>query len=111
MTTRAPLVRRRKWEQWSAASPAQPVAGRQPGSAGGAGAGAAAGLAGVLLTRGPDVVLQKGSVVEMVLDRTLHYDEKELEFTPARSVRPHEFIVPANDDSRTQKRSIWPFPF
>src|SRR3954464_9591987 len=38
---------------------------------GGAGAGAAAGLAGVLLTRGPDVVLQKGSVVEMVLDRVL----------------------------------------
>ncbi len=81
------------------------------GIAGGAGAGAAAGLAGVLLTRGPDVVLQKGSVVEMVLDRTLHYDEKELDFTTAPQRSATRVVVPANDDSRTQKRSIWPFPF
>jgi type IV secretion system protein VirB10 len=37
----------------------------------GAGAGAAAGLAGVLLTRGPDAVLQRGSTLDMVLNRDL----------------------------------------
>src|SRR5687767_3282124 len=45
----------------------RPVAG----VLGGAGAGAAAGLMGVLLSRGPDVVLARGSVVEMVIDRSL----------------------------------------
>src|SRR6267378_5748592 len=35
----------------------------------GAAAGVAAGLMGVLLTRGPDAVLAKGSTIEMVLDR------------------------------------------
>ena len=44
----------------------------------GAAAGAAAGLAGVLLSRGPDIVLQKGTTLEMVLDRTLTYEEEEL---------------------------------
>jgi type IV secretion system protein VirB10 len=37
----------------------------------GAGAGAAAGLAGVLLTRGPDAVLQRGSTLDMVLNHDL----------------------------------------
>ena len=46
----------------------------------GAGAGAAAALMGVLLTRGPDVVLAKGSTVEMLLDRQLVFNEDELEF-------------------------------
>ncbi|MFN0170847.1 MAG: hypothetical protein ACKV22_30880 [Bryobacteraceae bacterium] len=49
----------------------------------GAGAGAAAGLIGVLLTRGPDAVLAKGSTVEMVLDRNLDFDEGELDFSGA----------------------------
>jgi type IV secretion system protein VirB10 len=47
----------------------------------GAGAGAAAGLLGVLLTRGPDATLSKGSTVEMVLDRPLTYQESELDFS------------------------------
>ena len=47
------------------------------------GAGAAAGLIGVLLTRGPDAVLAKGSTVEMVLDRNLDFDEGELDFSGA----------------------------
>jgi type IV secretion system protein VirB10 len=46
----------------------------------GAAAGAAAALTGILLTRGPDVVLSKGSTVEMLLDRSLTFDEAELEF-------------------------------
>lgn len=51
----------------------------------GAGAGAAAGLIGVLLTRGPDAVLAKGSTVEMVLDRNLDFNEGELDFSGAYS--------------------------
>jgi len=38
----------------------------------GLGGGAAAGLIGVLLTRGPDATLLRGSTVEMVLDRALN---------------------------------------
>jgi len=49
----------------------------------GAAAGAAAGLAGVLLTRGPDAILAKGSTVEMVLDRPLIFESSELDFTNA----------------------------
>lgn len=49
----------------------------------GAGAGAAAGLLGVLLTRGPDATLSKGSTVEMVLDRSLTYQQSELDFSNA----------------------------
>lgn len=49
----------------------------------GAAAGAAAGLVGVLLTRGPDAMLRKGSTVEMVLDRSLTFDGSELDFSNA----------------------------
>ena len=64
----------------------RPVAG----IAGGAGAGAAAGLMTVLLTRGPDVVLSRGTVVEMVIDRALQYEVSELDSgaAPQRVVRP-----------------------
>jgi type IV secretion system protein VirB10 len=47
----------------------------------GAAAGAAAGLIGVLVTRGPDAVLAKGTTVEMVLDRQISYGESELDFS------------------------------
>jgi hypothetical protein len=53
----------------------------------GAGAGAAAGLIGVLLSRGPDAVLAKGTTLEMVLDRPLRFREAELEFGPAQQRR------------------------
>lgn len=46
----------------------------------GGAAGAAAGLAGVLLTRGPDAVLAKGSTIEMVLDRPLTFEASEVNF-------------------------------
>jgi hypothetical protein len=46
----------------------------------GAAAGAAAGIAGVLLTRGPDAVLAKGSTIEMVLDRPLIFAASEVNF-------------------------------
>ena len=40
--------------------------------------GAVAGLAVVLVTRGPDLILPKGTTLEMVLDRELRYDPREL---------------------------------
>ena len=54
----------------------------------GAAAGATAGLVGVLLSRGPDAVLAKGTTVEMVLDRQLKYDEPELDFSKVAPARP-----------------------
>jgi len=51
------------------------------GTAIGAGAGAAAGMIGVLLSRGPDAVLAKGSTIEMVLDRPVNFDEADLNFS------------------------------
>jgi hypothetical protein len=53
--------------------------GRLGGNTGaGAAAGAAAGLAGVLLRRGPEIILAKGTSMEMVLDRDLKFDAGEL---------------------------------
>jgi type IV secretion system protein VirB10 len=46
----------------------------------GSAAGAAAGLMAVLLTRGDDAMLAKGTTVEMILDRQLTYTEAELAF-------------------------------
>ncbi len=51
----------------------------------GGAAGAAAGLATVLLTRGPDAVLAKGSTVEMILDRPLTFDPTEVNFGAMQS--------------------------
>lgn len=62
--------------------------GRSAGGAGlGAAAGAGAALIGILLTRGPDAVLAKGTTLEMVLDRELTFGEPEVDFSrtvPAR---------------------------
>jgi hypothetical protein len=44
----------------------------------GAAAGAAAGLAGVLGSRGPDVVLPAGTTMELVLDRDLRFSDADL---------------------------------
>ena len=49
----------------------------------GAAAGAAAGLAAVMFTRGPEAVLAKGTTIEMMLDRTVTFDEKDLDFSNA----------------------------
>ncbi len=64
------------------------LAGSLSGAAGmgagiGAAAGAAAGLVGVLFTRGPDAVLARGTSVEMVLDRSVNFDENDLDFSNA----------------------------
>lgn len=54
----------------------------------GAAAGAAAGLMSVLLSRGPDAVLAKGSTLEMVLDRPIRFEENELDFSHSMSRAP-----------------------
>jgi hypothetical protein len=45
----------------------------------GAAGGAAAGLAGVLGSRGPEVVLPPGTTMELVLDRDLRFTREELQ--------------------------------
>jgi len=53
----------------------------------GVAAGAAAGLVGVLLSRGPDAILAKGSQLDMVLDRDLTFAPSEINFpTPAQRI-------------------------
>jgi hypothetical protein len=47
----------------------------------GAGAGAAVGLAAVLLTRGPELELPRGTTVDVVLDRTVYLDASRVNFT------------------------------
>ncbi len=83
------------------------AAGSSLGGGVGAGAGAAAGLLGVLLTRGPDAVLTKGSTVEMVLDRPLSYQQSDLDF---KNAPPHSALSQGGPEPGAQKRN-WPAPF
>jgi hypothetical protein len=72
------------------------------GAAIGAGAGAAAALVGIMLTRGPDAVLAKGTTVEMILDRQLQFSESELDFSNAffgRSSSPNSNRTPTKKDT------------
>jgi hypothetical protein len=81
------------------------IAARTPAGAGiGAAAGAAVGLAAVLLTRGPDAELPRGSTVEAVINRSLYLDADKITFTtPGRA---SELPGPAN---REPVRSTQPF--
>ena len=75
----------------------------------GAGAGAAAGLMGVLLTRGPEAELRRGSVVQMMLDRDLQFAEEELPpgGAAARSRVPRG---PEASDAGQEQRQKLPLP-
>lgn len=61
------------------------VGGIASGSAGGAGvgalAGAGVGLAMVMLTRGPELELPRGTTVDVALDRALYLDASRINFT------------------------------
>jgi len=76
----------------------------------GAAAGAAAGLIGVLMSRGPDAVLARGSTVEMLLDRSVTFHENELNFgggyQPPRMM-PASAPAPA---AQEKSRSSVPIP-
>ncbi len=73
------------------------IAGRSGMGAGiGAAAGATAGLIGVLVTRGPDAIIERGSTVEMVLDRSLQFSDEDLAgLTPPRPGQPNVLPPPA----------------
>ena len=53
----------------------------------GAGVGAGVGIAVVLLTRGPEVVLARGTSVDMVLDRVVKFEEAELSSSSPGGIR------------------------
>ena len=62
------------------------IAGNAAGHGGlglgiGAAAGAAGGLIYILASRGPDAIVAKGSTIEMVLDRSISFNEGDLNFT------------------------------
>ncbi len=63
------------------------VASRSAAGAGiGAGVGAAVGLVAVLLTRGPELELPRGTTLNAVLDRPLYLDSSQINFTePGRA--------------------------
>ena len=90
------------------------IAGSAAGRAGmgagvGAAAGATAGLMGVLLSRGPDAILTRGTTLEMVLDRPLSFDEDEVDFSGANMHRPR--TQPARSPrTEDRDRSTIPIP-
>ncbi len=71
----------------------------------GAGAGALAGLSAVLLTRGPEAELPRGSTVEAVIDRPIYLDADKVQFTG-----PGQASSMAGPPNRENSRPI-PFPF
>jgi type IV secretion system protein VirB10 len=77
------------------------------GGAIGAAAGATAGMVGVLLSRGPDAVLARGSTLEMVLDRPISFSEKELDFG---NYQPPRTSVAGAQDPASPDRSRLPVP-
>jgi type IV secretion system protein VirB10 len=75
----------------------------------GAAAGAAAGLVAVLMSRGPDAVLAKGTTVEMILDRTVNFDETDLDFSNSqlrRNVGEGPGPLPSKKSQPSARR--WP---
>ena len=54
----------------------------------GAGVGAAAGLAAVLLTRGPEAELPRGSTLDVVLEHDLSLDGSQIQFTNLGQAQP-----------------------
>ena len=81
------------------------VAGRSAKGAGiGAGAGAAVGLATVLLTRGPELQLPRGTTLDVALDRPLYLDADKVQFTD-----PGRASTLAGPPNREPTRSRVPF--
>lgn len=78
------------------------------GGAIGAAAGATAGLMAVLLSRGPDAVLAKGSTIEMITDRPLQFGKSEIEFGIAQSGHFSEGPGP-QPSKKNSGWSRWPF--
>lgn len=64
------------------------IAGSAKGAGIGAGAGGLAGLAAVLLTRGPEAQLPRGSTLDIVLERDLSLEGDQVRFTDVGSSTP-----------------------
>lgn len=64
------------------------IAGRGKGAGIGAGIGALAGLGAVLLTRGPEAELPRGSTLDIVLERDLRLDSSMVQFTSTGQAQP-----------------------
>jgi hypothetical protein len=77
----------------------------------GAAAGAAAGLVGVLVTRGPEAVLARGTTIEMVLDRTVEFSEAEIDFGSHAGGANRPVIVPASNKSDSRSTVGRRFPW
>jgi len=70
----------------------------------GAGVGAAVGLAAVLLTRGPELELPRGTTLDIALDRALYLDADKIQFTD-----PGRASSLAGPPNREPQRSRVPF--
>jgi hypothetical protein len=64
------------------------IAGGGKGAGIGAGIGGLAGLAAVLLTRGPDAELPRGSTLDIVLEHELSLDGNQIQFTDLGQAQP-----------------------
>ena len=64
------------------------IAGRAKGLGIGAGIGALGGLAAVLLTRGPDAELPRGSALDIVFEHELALDSNQIQFTHVGQASP-----------------------
>jgi hypothetical protein len=82
------------------------------GTAIGGAAGAAAGMIGVLLSRGPDAVLARGSTIEMVLDRPVNFTDNDLNFGSYQPPPPpSESPAPASKSGSSIPVPAGRFPF
>ena len=90
------------------------LAGAAAGHAGmragiGAAAGATAGLIGVLVSRGPEAILAKGTTMDMVLDRPLSFTSSDIDFSNSMG-RAHsgdgQGPLPSRKSQSSQRR--WP---
>jgi hypothetical protein len=71
------------------------IAGRSGQAAGiGAGIGAAAGLAAVLLTRGPEAELPRGSTLDIELEHDLYLEANQIQFTNLGPPPQHGVLPP-----------------
>lgn len=100
-------------EAAAAGASAGTIAGAIGGNTGmgagiGAAAGATAGIVGVLFSRGPEAMLSKGTTLEMVLDRTITFDEQELDF--GAMGRPRSNLGDDGPQTRDEKRRGIPIP-
>lgn len=88
------------------------VAAEGKGAALGAGIGAAAGMVGVLLTRGSEVRLLRGTALEMQLDRDLVFTANEVNFLGTAPLPPLPTPAPqsAPSDSSWGRGTQFPYP-